>query len=36
VAVLCLIAYKYVKKPYGWGIQQVLRRAHPPPAMQFN
>lgn len=23
VAVLCLIAYKYVKKPYGWGIQQV-------------
>ena len=23
VAVVCLIAYKYVKKPFGWGIRQV-------------
>jgi len=23
VAITCLIAYKYVKKPFGWGIRQV-------------
>ena len=23
VAMVCLVCYKYVKKPYGWGIRQV-------------
>ena len=23
VAIVCLVCYKYVKKPYGWGIRQV-------------